>query len=440
MPDRLTVNSTSGSEWIFDLEGGAVVIGSDPQGAICLPEEGRINSKHAYLAKEDSTWQLLSYDASPISTEGRTVTDLVLSSGTEFGIGDYHFKFTSDRVAVDYQVVEDDIEDPLQAAADLHAAEQRIVKEMARIVIGQNEVVRQILVVLFARGHCLLLGTPGLAKTLMAKALAGTIDLQCKRVQFTPDLMPADITGTEILEEEPGSTRRLFRFKKGPIFTNLLLADEINRTPPKTQAALLEAMQERRVTMAGQSYDLPSPFFVIATQNPIEQEGTYTLPEAQLDRFMFCVKVSYPVLDEEVRIIMETTQDATREVERVLTGPALLSFQHLVRQAPVSQHVGRYAAQLVRASRPGNPDTLDFVQNWVRLGAGPRAGQYLLLAAKAHALLSGRLNVSCEDVRAYALPVLRHRILCNFSAGSEGVDSDEIIRRLIVAIPEPDSK
>jgi MoxR-like ATPase len=332
------------------------------------------------------------------------------------------------------------IADPQKAAADLHAAEKRIAAEMARVVIGQGDVVRQILVALFARGHCLLLGTPGLAKTLMARALAGTIDLKCKRVQFTPDLMPADITGTEVLEEEPGTNRRFFRFKRGPIFTNLLLADEINRTPPKTQAALLEAMQERRVTMAGQSYDLPQPFFVIATQNPIEQEGTYTLPEAQLDRFMFCVKVGYPTEDEEERIIMETTQDAAREVERVLTGESLLSFQHLVRQTPISKHVGAYATRLVRATRPDSPNAPDFIKNWVRWGAGPRAGQYLLLAAKSHALLNGQLNVSCEDVRAYALPVLRHRVLCNFSAGSEGVDSDEVVRRLIDSVQEPDYK
>jgi MoxR-like ATPase len=284
----------------------------------------------------------------------------------------------------------------------------------------------------------LLVGTPGLAKTLMARTLADSLELQCKRVQFTPDLMPADITGTQVLEQDPATSARNFRFKHGPIFTNLLLADEINRTPPKTQAALLEAMQERRVTISGQTYDLPSPFFVIATQNPIEQEGTYPLPEAQLDRFMFSVKVGYPNADEEERIIMETTQDASQEVDRVLGSDVLLNFQHLVRKTPVSKHVGAYATRLVRATRPDAPDALDFIKNWVRWGAGPRAGQYLILAAKSNALLQGRLNVSCDDIRSYALPVLRHRVLCNFAAASEGVDSDEIVRRLVEAVPEPD--
>jgi MoxR-like ATPase len=315
---------------------------------------------------------------------------------------------------------------------------QRIRSEMARVVIGQADVVNQILVALFGRGHCLLVGTPGLAKTLMARTLADSLELQCKRVQFTPDFMPADITGTQVLEQDPVTAARNFRFKHGPIFTNLLLADEINRTPPKTQAALLEAMQERRVTISGQTHDLPSPFFVIATQNPIEQEGTYPLPEAQLDRFMFSVKVGYPSADEEERIIMETTQDASQEVDRVLASTALLNFQHLVRKTPVSKHVGAYATRLVRATRPEASDAPDFIRNWVRWGAGPRAGQYLILAAKSNALLQGRLNVSCDDVRSYALPVLRHRVLCNFAAASEGVDSDEIVRRLIAAVPEPD--
>jgi MoxR-like ATPase len=309
---------------------------------------------------------------------------------------------------------------------------------MGRVVIGQAEVVNQILVALFARGHCLLVGTPGLAKTLMARTLADSLDLQCKRVQFTPDLMPADITGTQVLEQDPVTAARSFKFKPGPIFTNLLLADEINRTPPKTQAALLEAMQERRVTISGQTYDLPSPFFVIATQNPIEQEGTYPLPEAQLDRFMFSVRVAYPSAEEEERIILATTQDLVQQVERVLGADALLAFQHLVRQAPVSQHVGAYVTRLVRATRPDQPDVPDFIRNWVRWGAGPRAGQYLILAAKSHALLQGRLNVSCDDVRAYVLPVLRHRVLCNFAAASEGVDSDGVVQRLIEAVPEPD--
>ena len=362
-----------------------------------------------------------------------------MEHASRFGIGTTQFEFLTDRTTLESTsngTIE--FENPEEAVAQLSQAEQRITAEMARVVVGQSSVVRQVLVALFARGHCLLVGTPGLAKTLMARALAGTLELQCKRVQFTPDLMPSDITGTDVLEEDPLTSSRRFRFKRGPIFTNLLLADEINRTPPKTQAALLEAMQERRVTTSGVSYDLPQPFFVIATQNPIEQEGTYPLPEAQLDRFMFCIKVGYPSAEEEERIIMETTQDAAREVERVLDGASLINFQHLVRRTPVSAHVGAYITALVRATRPDGPDALEFVSRWVRWGAGPRAGQFLLLAAKSHALLSGRLNVSCDDVREYALPVLRHRVLCNFAAGSEGVDSDEVIRRLLEAVKEPD--
>jgi MoxR-like ATPase len=364
------------------------------------------------------------------------VPELRLEKPTRFAIGNTQVEFTRDNAVPARRATSD--ERPEVAVAKLKGAMESIRSEMARVVIGQADVVNQILVALFARGHCLLVGTPGLAKTLMARTLADSLELECKRVQFTPDLMPADITGTQVLEQDAGSGTRSFRFKQGPIFTNLLLADEINRTPPKTQAALLEAMQERRVTISGQSYDLPAPFFVIATQNPIEQEGTYPLPEAQLDRFMFSVRVEYPSAADEERIIMETTQDTLAQVSRVLSADALIDFQHLVRKTPVSRHVGAYVTRLVRATRPDSPDAPDFIKNWIRWGAGPRAGQYLLLAAKSNALLQGRLNVSSDDVRAYALPVLRHRVLCNFAAASEGVDSDEIVRRLIKAIPEPD--
>jgi MoxR-like ATPase len=323
------------------------------------------------------------------------------------------------------------------AVARLKEARETLLRELEKVIVGQKVVLDQMLVSLFARSHCLLVGVPGLAKTLMVRTLADALDLQMKRIQFTPDLMPADITGTDILEEDHETRLRRFRFHKGPLFTNLLLADEINRTPPKTQAALLEAMQERRVTAAGSTYELPEPFMVLATQNPIEQEGTYPLPEAQLDRFMFSIHVDYPGADEERRILLETTRDRVCDVSRVLDAAAILEVQRLVRQVPVSDHVAAYAASLVRATRPGTPEAPDFVSRWIRWGAGPRAGQFLLLAAKAHVLLDGRFSVSCKDVALYALPVLRHRLFCNFAAASEGVGPDVIIRRIVEATPEP---
>jgi MoxR-like ATPase len=475
MYEYLIMRRRGQQESEIHLNGEPVTIGSAPGNDIVL-EDSTVLPKHAYVAKITEHWLVLGYDAKGgIDLTGAITTPLELKHGSRFAIGSTKFEFAGDEAfapqpaaPVPPAVVESPAvaasstaadpsqpasaeatpplpapheaawENPEEAAAQLHQAMERIKAEMGRVVIGQSEVVNQILVALFARGHCLLVGTPGLAKTLMARTLAGSLELDCKRVQFTPDLMPADITGTQILEHDPVTAERHFRFKHGPIFTNLLLADEINRTPPKTQAALLEAMQERRVTIAGLAYALPEPFFVIATQNPIEQEGTYPLPEAQLDRFMFCVKVGYPSAEDEERIIMETTQDASQEVGQVLSAEALLIFQHLVRKTPVSRHVGAYVTRLVRATRPDAPDAPDFIKNWVRWGAGPRAGQYLLLAAKSHALLQGRLNVSCDDVRAYALPVLRHRVLCNFAAASEGVDSDEIVRRLVEGVPEPD--
>ena len=309
--------------------------------------------------------------------------------------------------------------------------------EIGKVIVGQREVLNQMLVALFARGHCLLIGVPGLAKTLMVRTLGSALDLESRRIQFTPDLMPSDITGTDILEEDTVTGKRAFRFHRGPIFCNLLLADEINRTPPKTQAALLEAMQEQRVTISGTSYDLPSPFMVLATQNPIEQEGTYPLPEAQLDRFMFCIHLAYPGAQEEQQIILDTTRDAPAAVARVLDAAQVIELQQLVRQVPVSQHVALYALSLVRATRPNAEGSLDFVNRWVNWGAGPRAGQYLLLAAKTHVLLHGRFSVSCADVREYALPVLRHRIFPTFTAASEAVNTDQIVKKIIAAVKEP---
>ena len=322
---------------------------------------------------------------------------------------------------------------------ELGRLRERFLTEMSKIIVGQKDVIEHLVTALFARGHCLMIGVPGLAKTLIVKVLAGALDLDSNRIQFTPDLMPADITGTDILQEGEGG-RREFRFRFGPVFTNVLLADEINRTPPKTQAALLEAMQEQKVTASGVTYKLPDPFMVIATQNPIEQEGTYPLPEAQLDRFMFSVHLGYPSTEEEKSIILETTRDVAWEVDKILNAEAILRYQRLARGVPVSDHVALYASSLARATRPGTPEAPDFINKWVRWGAGPRAGQYLLLAAKTHVILSGGFNVSCADVRRFAPAVLRHRIFRNFAAASEGVSTEKIVSMLLETVKEPDYK
>ena len=319
-------------------------------------------------------------------------------------------------------------------------ARQRILTELRKVIVGQDEVVEQVLVALFTGGHCLITGVPGLAKTLLIKTLAEILDLRFKRIQFTPDLMPADITGTEILDESGGV--RGLRFVQGPIFAQIILADEINRTPPKTQAALLEAMQEYHVTAAGRTYQLERPFFVLATQNPIELEGTYPLPEAQLDRFMFNIVMKYLSEDDEVRVVTETTSTVHPVPSRVLDGADILGIQNLVRQVLVAEDVARYAVRLVNASRPGRDGRvgqLEFVDSWVRWGAGLRASQALILGGKARALMHGRYHVSVADIRALASPILRHRVITNFYAESERIDSDGIISRLIDAVPAPKS-
>ncbi len=322
-----------------------------------------------------------------------------------------------------------------QDALKLNAARQRIVDQLGKIIVGQNEVIDEILVSLFSRGHCLLEGVPGLAKTLMISTLAKTLDLSFSRIQFTPDLMPADVTGTEIIEEDRATGHRDMRFMQGPLFANIVLADEINRTPPKTQAALLEAMQERQVTVGRVRHVLSDPFFVLATQNPIEQEGTYPLPEAQQDRFMFKVFVQYPSFDEEFEVARRTTGSAPAEVQSVLTAEDILRLQQFVRQVPVSDHVVRYALSLVRQTRVGGEGVPDFVNDLVGWGAGPRAVQFLILGGKAKALLDGRFHVKVEDVQSLAKPVLRHRMVVNFAAQSDGVTSDEVIDRIIAATP-----
>jgi MoxR-like ATPase len=345
------------------------------------------------------------------------------------------------------------IEGDLSAIERLNSGYRRIRKEMGKAIVGQEKVLEELLIAIFARGHCLLVGVPGLAKTLMIRTLADSLSLSFSRIQFTPDLMPSDITGTEVLQEDKTTGQRLFKFLHGPLFANVILADEINRTPPKTQAALLEAMQERQVTVGGTRHKLPDPFFVLATQNPIEQEGTYPLPEAQQDRFMFNILVDYPEEEEEFRIVEQTTSTHVPQIERVLSATDILEMQDIVRKVPVAPYVIRYAMKFTRLTRKGSrvgqdkmapapggarpkeAEVPDFIRDYVTWGAGPRATQFLILAAKARAVLHGRYYVSCEDVRAVAAPVLRHRIITNFNAEAEGIKPDDIVRRLIDRIP-----
>ena len=313
-------------------------------------------------------------------------------------------------------------------------SQERITAELRKEIVGQDEVIEQVLISLYVGGHSLITGLPGLAKTLLVRSIAGTLGLSFKRIQFTPDLMPSDITGTEIIEEDRSTGRRDLEFIRGPVFANIVLADEINRTPPKTQAALLEAMQERQVTVRGTSYDLEAPFFVLATQNPIELEGTYPLPEAQLDRFMFNIVIDYLNEVDEVVVVERTTAEIGEQVEKVVSGEEILRYQQLVRKIPADQEVVRYAVQLTRSTRPGDAVSPDFVRDWVSYGASLRASQFLVLGGRARALMKGRYNVSHEDIRALARPVFRHRILTNFHAESENVTPDDIVDRLLEAV------
>lgn len=322
-----------------------------------------------------------------------------------------------------------------ETIAALAQAGEDIKAEVGKIIVGQTDVIDQVLTAFFARGHCVIEGVPGLAKTLMISSLTETMSLDFTRVQFTPDLMPTDITGATLLNEDEHGKRH-FTFAKGPVFTNILLADEINRTPPKTQAALLEAMQERNVSVGGETYKLPEPFLVLATQNPIEQEGTYNLPEAQLDRFLFLVRIDYPSLSEEEQILLSTTLESLPKLSQIIDGPTIIGMQKAVRGIGVSHEVANYAARLARATRPGSAEAPDFVNQWVRWGCGPRAGQGLLLAAKSNAGLAGRSEATFEDVKKFVHPVLRHRMGLNFAAVSEGQSTDDIVDMLVKHVPE----
>ena len=325
-----------------------------------------------------------------------------------------------------------------QAVAWLKQASAQVRSELGKVIVGQDEVVEQLLIAIFAKGHCLLEGVPGLAKTLLISSLSKTLDMSFKRIQFTPDLMPSDIVGTEILQEDPATKQRMFKFLKGPIFANIVLADEINRTPPKTQAALLEAMQEKRVTAGGETHILEQPFFVLATQNPLDQEGTYPLPEAQLDRFIFKVSVGYPSDEEEVEIMRRVASPimakAEGEIQKVMTAKQVIGVQQLVMRVPVAEQILQYAKNLVRMSRPDQPESPDFIKNWISWGAGPRASINLILAAKARAVLHGKYAVGFDDIAAVAAPVMRHRIACSYTATAEGVTTEKVVAQLLETV------
>jgi MoxR-like ATPase len=401
------------------------------------------SGEHAELRLENNAWSIVDLKSSNGTwLNQKKISSAVLASGDSVKIGESVFVF-SDSGKPAHKKSSDPHAPPTASTDELALVEKmrdhadRIRKEVGKVIVGQSDVLEQILMCILAGGHALLIGLPGMAKTLTVRTIAQVLNLKFKRVQFTPDLMPGDIIGTDVLETNSATGEKEFRFIRGPIFCNLLLADEINRTPPKTQAALLEAMQEKMVTAGNTSYTLEEPFFVLATQNPIEQEGTYPLPEAQLDRFMFNIWVDYPLPHEEEEILRATTGGARIEPKPVLTQEELLQLQAVVRKVPVSDHVIKYVTRLVGATRRQNDDAPQVTKTFVSTGAGPRAGQYLILAAKAMAILDGRIHVSCADIRRAAPPVLRHRILTNFAADSEGLTSLDIVKKLLEVVPEP---
>jgi MoxR-like ATPase len=420
-------------------------MGRRPNLDIALNDDA-CSGEHAELRMEDGAWKIVDLNSSNGTwLNDHKIASEVLKPGDVVQVGDTKFVFDGGANAAKdgaqdvpaAQVPSSTSKDELELVEKMRAHADRIRKEVGKVIVGQIDVLDQILMCILAGGHALLIGLPGMAKTLTVRTIAQVLNLKFKRVQFTPDLMPGDIIGTDVLETNPETGEKEFRFIKGPIFCNLLLADEINRTPPKTQAALLEAMQEKMVTAGNTSYTLAEPFFVLATQNPIEQEGTYPLPEAQLDRFMFNIWVDYPLPHEEEEILRATTGGVRVEPQPVLTQEELLQLQSVVRKVPVSDHVIKYVTRLVGATRRQNPDAPQVTKTYVSTGAGPRAGQYLILAAKAMAILDGRIHVSCADIRRAAPPVLRHRILTNFAADSEGLTPLDIVKKLIEAVPEP---
>ena len=437
------------------------VLGRSVEADLTVPDPV-MSGRHAQIWCENGVWTVRDLDSSNgTAVNGKAIVTRALASGDKVETGESTFVFTVDGMQGDAaaesapapevrppsragvtrlaEVVKASPED-VERVRQMKQKTSMIRDEVAKVIVGQREVVDQVLMCLIAGGHGLLIGLPGMAKTLLVSTMAKVLDMAFKRIQFTPDLMPTDITGRDVLETNKDTGEKEFRFIRGPLFCNLLLADEINRTPPKTQAALLEAMQEKMVTAGNITYDLDAPFYVLATQNPIEQEGTYPLPEAQLDRFMFNIWVDYPLEDEEEEIVGTTTSGSVAEPELVLTKEEVIELQRVVRQIPVSQHVVKYVIKLVRSTRPGYKDAPEVTKKYVSTGAGPRAGQFLVLAGKARAALEGRIHVSCNDIRRAAVPVLRHRILTNFAADSEGITSMDIVNTLLKEVPEPDER
>jgi MoxR-like ATPase len=424
----------------LELSGDCINLGRHPDCNVNI-EDAAVSTFHSQIKPDESGWAIFDLkSANGTFVNDQRIEAAHLKHGDTVKIGEIMLQFVGQTGATVHTDVPEATADDL---ALVHAMGQRaglIRQEVGKVIVGQFNVVEEILMAMIGGGHALLIGMPGMAKTLMVSTIAKVFNLEFRRVQFTPDLMPSDITGTEILETNRETGEREFRFIRGPLFCNLLLADEINRTPPKTQAALLEAMQEHRVTVGNQTYSLGEPFFVLATQNPIEQEGTYPLPEAQLDRFMFNIWVDYPSAEEEEIIVEATTKSSRAKAQPILTKEEVLQLQEVVRKIPVSKHVIKYATSLVRSTRPSAPEAPDFVKEYISTGAGPRASQVMIMAAKARAVMEGRIHVSCSDIRKAALPVLRHRILTNFAADSEGLTSVHLVERLLKAIPEPTDK
>ena len=428
---------------VISLESREITIGRAPDCDVVLEIDSPASRHHAQVYRAPDGWHLRDLGSSNGTTQnGQRIEDSLLAGGDEFCIAETAFVYEEHSArsitpAKSGALGEAEVADVVR----LMSEKMRLIKaEIGKAIIGQVEIVEQLLTAIISGGHVLMIGMPGLAKTMLIRTVSEVLDLEFRRVQFTPDLMPSDITGTDILEIDEASGRKEYRFIRGPIFTNILLADEINRTPPKTQAALLEAMQEHCVTAAGQTMPLTPPFFVLATQNPLEQEGTYPLPEAQLDRFMFSIYVDYPSEEDEVTIAKVTTRPEKAMLRKVLSGPEILELQQAVRSLPISDHVALYATRLVRATRPNDPRAADFIRKWVHAGAGVRASQYLLVAAKARAVTEGRLVVTCDDVRQAARPILRHRMFTNFTADSEGMDTDKIVQKLLETVQEPGEK
>ncbi len=444
----LTLRSATGEQPLLDIgDRQTVLIGRAPECDVILASP-EVSSRHARLTRTPQGWVIEDLDSAngtevngaSLATRAQPLpaaATIMLGGAVHLAFADPSAAPSAAPAAAPAAAASDA---DLALVRDMRARTERIRQEVAKVIVGQVEIIDQVLMVLIAGGHGLLIGMPGMAKTTLVATIAKVLDMAFRRVQFTPDLMPTDITGTEILETDPETQQKRFRFVKGPIFTNLLLADEINRTPPKTQAALLEAMQEKCVTVGNETYTLDPPFFVLATQNPIEQEGTYPLPEAQQDRFMFNLWVDYPREDEEEQIVKATTVASSAAPQKVVSQQELLQLQRVVRKIPVSDHVIKYAIRLVRATRPADEKAPDFIKKYVHNGAGPRAGQFLILAAKARAVLEGRIHVSCGDVAKAALPVLRHRILANFAADSEGISTSALVARLLETIEQPDEK